>query len=520
MKKYFNTSGPCWPNKHYMLPAQERCRGLLDLIEREQYFVIHAARQTGKTTLLMDLVQQLNESGDYYALYCSVESAYGIVEAEKGIPAVVSSLREQIGFHQNLSQYPFAKDTNYADFNTILRVQLSHFCQQLDKPLIILFDEVDCLFNGTLISFLRQLREGYVNRGPIPFVHSVALVGMRNIRDYKARVREGRETLGSSSPFNIAKVSKTLRNFNPEEVARLYAQHTEQTGQEFRPEVVETVYHYTQGQPWLVNAIADEVVEQILNQDFSQAITVVHVEQAVEILIKRRDVHLDSLLERLKEKRVQRFVEPVIIGDVSRYETLDDDYHYVLDLGLLRESEGRLVPANPIYGEVMIRVLTHKAQIEMEQRRYPPQAPFYLVEDKLDMKRLLGDFQQFWRENSEIWRERYQYKEAAPHLVLQAFLQRVINTGGRISRELAGGTGRLDLCVHYGQFNYPLELKLRHSPQSYEKGKKQLARYMDQMGCLEGWLIVFDKRKKTPWSKRIFWQTHEIEGKTLHIVGC
>ncbi len=156
----------------------------------------------------------------------------------------------------------------------------------------------------------------------------------------------------------------------------------------------------------------------------------------------------------------------------------------------------------------------------MEQRRYPPQAPFYLLDGKLDMKRLLGDFQQFWRGNSEIWQERYQYKEAAPHLVLQAFLQRIINAGGQISRELAGGTGRLDLCVHYGRFNYPIELKLRYSDKSYEEGKKQLARYMDKTGCAEGWLIVFDKRKKPAWDDRIFWRTHEIKDKTIHIVGC
>lgn len=261
MKKHFNTAGPCWAHKHYLLPTQERCQGLLELIEREQYFVIHAARQTGKTTLLMDLTQQLNESGAYYALYCSLESGYGIVEAEKGIPAVMRNLKAQIEFHPALGQYPFATKANYDDFNVILRTSLSHFCQAIDKPLVILFDEVDCLANGTLISFLRQLRDGYINRGQIPFVHSVALVGMRNIRDYKSRIREGRETLGSSSPFNIASDVLTLRNFNQPEVARLYAQHTEQTGQMFPAEVVAAVYHYTQGQPWLVNAIARQIVE-------------------------------------------------------------------------------------------------------------------------------------------------------------------------------------------------------------------------------------------------------------------
>ncbi|MCP4401887.1 MAG: hypothetical protein GY801_31880 [bacterium] len=242
--------------------------------------------------------------------------------------------------------------------------------------------------------------------------------------------------------------------------------------------------------------------------------------KAVEILIKRRDVHIDSLMERLKEKRIQQFVEPMITGGTSLYETLDDDYRYVLDLGLLREDEGRLTPANPIYGEVILRVLSYQAQRDMEQRRYPPQAPTYLMDGRLDMKQLLGDFQQFWREHSEIWRERYQYKETAPHLVMQAFLQRVINAGGRISRELAEGTGRLDLCVHYGGFSYPIELKLRSGEKTYETGKKQLARYMDKMGCTEGWLVVFDTRKKPTWDDRIFWQTDEGERKTIHTVGC
>ena len=161
MDKFFNTAGPCMPDQHYMLPAQERCQGLLKLIDRQQYFVIHAARQTGKTTLLMDLVEQLNESGDYYALYCSLETAYGIVDTEKGIQAIVSGLKEEISFQQNLEQFSFAQETSDSNVHTLLRVSLRRFCRQLDKPLVILFDEVDCLFGATLISFLRQLRDGF-----------------------------------------------------------------------------------------------------------------------------------------------------------------------------------------------------------------------------------------------------------------------------------------------------------------------------------------------------------------------
>ena len=519
MPKTFNVTGPCHPNKHYMLLTQERCQGLLQLVEQEQYFVIHAARQSGKTTLLLELTQQLNETGDYYALYCSLETAQGIVEAEKGIPAIVRELASEIGFQKALQKYSFAKEVNDSDFNTMLRLSLSYFCQKLDKPLVIFFDEVDCISNGTLIAFLRQLRYGYINRGRIPFVHSIALVGMRNIRDYKSDLRNGRKTMGSYSPFNISKVSKTLRNFTLDEIAKLYAQHTQETGQVFSIDVTQKVYDYTQGQPWLVNAIACEIVEQILEFEVSRQIEPAHVSLAAQTLIMRRDTHIDSLMERLKEKRVQRIVEPVIVGEAKGYDLLDDDYQYVLDLGLLSYTSKKLLPSNPIYGEVIIRTLSFRSQMEMEESGYLP-TPTYVVDGKLDVKQLLSNFQQFWRENSEIWVQRYQYLEAAPHLILQAFLQGIVNSGGRISREMASGKKRLDLCVHYQGSKYPIELKLRYGDKTYTEGLGQLADYMDKLGCSEGWLIVFDRRKKILWDKKVFWQTKSVAKKTIHIVGC
>ncbi len=519
MKKHFNTTGPCHPGKHYMLPAQERCSGLAGLIAREYYFVIHAARQTGKTTLLLDLIKELNGSGDYHALYCSLESVQGIDDAEKGIPAVVEVLKAQTAYDEALERYAFAERADYRA-NMLLRRTLTDFCKKLGKPLVILFDEADCLSGGTLISFLRQLRDGFVNRNQISFVHSVGLVGMRNIRDYKAQVRDGSQSVGSASPFNIVSEIFTLRNFTRDEITQLYEQHTEQSGQVFSEEAVRRIYHHTGGQPWLVNAVAREIVDGILGSNFSKKISPEHAGQAAENIIRRRDTHIDSLLERLKEKRVQKIVEPVITGERRDYDSLGDDCQYVLDLGLLRESSQGLVPSNPIYAEVIVRTLSFRSQREMDDADYPPKAPAYLKDDILDMKKLLSDFQSFWRRNSEIWTEAYQYKEAAPHLILQAFMQRIINRGGRISRELATGRGRLDLCIHYRNVSYPIELKLRYGESTYEEGKTQLIRYMEKMECTEGWLIVFDRRKTPSWDEKIFWKTATVESRTLNIVGC
>jgi hypothetical protein len=228
--------------------------------------------------LLLELARQLNEAGNYYALYCSVETVDKIVEATKGIPAILSILKTRVKFHKTLKQFAFAEQVNEADFNVALIEAFTYFCEKLDKPLVVLFDEVDCLSSGTLISFLRQLRDGYVNRDDIPFCHSIGLVGMRNIRDYKSDIRDDGDTLGSASPFNIVKAIKKLRDFTVDEVAQLYAQHTGATGQIFPSAVVQKAYQETQGQPWLVNAIACEIVEQILGFDVSRKILPEHVE--------------------------------------------------------------------------------------------------------------------------------------------------------------------------------------------------------------------------------------------------
>jgi len=520
VKKYFNIAGPCNPAEHYMIPSESRCRGLTELIEQKQYFVIYAARQSGKTTLLLDLVKQLNLEGRYYALYCSLETAQGIIDPKEGIPAVLKRLKSEVELIDPDGRYHFADKADFSDYTNVLRTGLTELCRKSDKPPVILFDEADCLSNGTLIAFLRQLRDGYVNRYRIPFVHSVGLIGMRNIRDYKGRIREDRETLGSASPFNIVTKALTLKNFTGEEVEELYGQHTQETGQDFSPDVTDSVYRHTQGQPWLVNAVAREIVTEILESDHTKQILPEHVEKAVETIIRRRDTHIDSLLERLKEERVRRVVEPVIVGEEKGFDFTDDDYRYVLDLGILKNEKGVLLPSNPIYADVIIRKLSSEPQMTMDSADFPLHAPAYLTAGKLDMKKLLTDFQNFWRENSAIWQERFQYKEAAPHLILMAFLQRIINTGGRIDREMATGRRRIDLCIHYQNQKYPVEIKIRRDQKTLNEGKKQLADYTDTLGCNEGWLVIFDRRKKISWKSRLFWKTGRINDKEIHVAGC
>ncbi|MDR2564054.1 MAG: AAA-like domain-containing protein, partial [Prevotellaceae bacterium] len=360
--KYFNIAGPCNRAKHYMIEPSTRIKGVERLIDMEQYFVIHAARQSGKTTYLRDLAKRLNAGGQYYAMYCSLENLQGITDPREGIPEIVTKIKdtlEELGIPHGTE---FAKNPNFANFTNVLNKELKRYCKILDKPLVILFDEADCLSDDTLITFLRQLRDGYNNRSDIPFVHSVALVGMRNIRDYKAKIRPDSASLGSASPFNIVTKTYMLKNFTNDEIRSLYSQHTEDTGQQFDEAAIDMVYEQTQGQPWLVNAIACEVIAEMLDYDYSKPVTKKLVEEAIQTIILRRDTHIDSLLERLKEERIRKVIEPVITGDNTQIDRLSDDYLYACDLGLIRNEKAMIIPANPIYAEVIARTLSFNCQ--------------------------------------------------------------------------------------------------------------------------------------------------------------
>jgi hypothetical protein len=502
-----------------MIDAASRLEGVERLIDEKQYFVIHAARQSGKTTYLQDLADRLNVDGKYYALYCSLETVQGVIEPERGIPAIISCIKDSFFSYDIPHGDKFAQTADLTDYISVLKTELTLFCRLLDKPLVILFDEADCLSEGTLILFLRQLRDGHNSRPRRAFPHSVALVGMRNIRDYKTKIRPEGESCGLASPFNIVTETFTLKNFTQEEIAQLYRQHTDETGQLFEQDAIESVGEQTQGQPWLVNAIAREVIIKILKSDYTKPVTTELVNEAIQNIILNRPAHIDSLLERLKEERVRQIIEPMILGE-GFIDRESDDFLYTKDLGLIREDcDSRIKPANPIYAEVIVRKLSSVTQKELQNTKYPYQMFRYLKDGRIDMDYLMRDFQQFWHTNSDIWVKKLDYHEAAPLLTMMGFLQRVVNGGGQVIREMASGTGRLDLCLIYNNQKYPIELKIRYGEKYLEEGLEQTARYADVHCCNEGWMVVFDRRSTVNWQDKLFMKKETVNGKTITVAG-
>ena len=518
MERYFNTAGPCIPAKHYMLPALDRLPGIRRLVNMERYFVIHAPRQTGKTTAMKALAREINEKGDMVAIYCTLETMQKLVGShETAMREIRHLVLRSAGMVREL--VPLAAEIgelkSTVGISTAVGDALQALCVKSEKPVVVFFDEVDCLVGDVLVSFLRQLRDGYVNREDAPFPASIALVGMLDVRDYKAQIRPDGQSLGQISPFNIISKDMLLRNFTAEEVATLYRQHTDATGQAFAPDVLDKVMDFSGGQPWLVNALARECVEEIHGFRYGETVTAEDVETAKETIIRRRDTHVDSLMERLREPRVRRVVEPVIFGGERTVSSNSEDWRFVVDLGLLREERGTLVPANRMYAEIIGRYLSRDAQESMETAI--PDTP-WATSDGLDMPGLMAAFQRFWRENSGADRRAYEYGEATPHLVLMAFLQRVTNGNGRIAREMALGSKRLDLCVEFRGHRYAVEVKTAKNFAG-EDSYRQLAGYLDGLGLAEGWMAIFDDGKEKSWDEKLYNRDVEFNGKTLHVVG-
>jgi AAA-like domain len=544
MKRFFNTAGPVKCKNHYCIPPLERFNlsEILSLIDQEKYFVLHAPRQTGKTSCLLALMDYLNRQGRYECLYVNVEIAQSAREnVHRGIKGILGEISERarIYLQNDRIQRIWPEILSVSGEEIALNTVLTRWAEESPKPIVLLMDEIDALIGDTLISVLRQLRAGYDKR-PLHFPQSIILCGVRDVRDYRIHSDKEKTIITGGSAFNIKAESLRLGDFTQTEMGILYQQHTEETGQIFLPETLALAWEYTNGQPWIVNALGYETCFRLPEGKLPTKVTPEMLSQAKENLIIRRETHLDQLADKLKEGRVQRVIGPVLAGFAEPEKIPVDDLNYVSDLGLIR-IDGQIRIANAIYREIIPRELNYSTQVTISH-----EPSWYIREDgMLNMKKLLSAFQDFFQEHSEHWIERFDYKEAGPQLLIQAFLQRIVNGGGRIEREYGLGRMRTDLLViwpvkeqnmddrlqmtegigYQSSSNcYPvkiqrvvIELKILYKSmaKTIDAGLKQTWEYMDRCRADEGHLVIFDRSTKKSWKKKRFvieksFQEHSI----------
>lgn len=248
-----------------MLPTMRRLPEVRRLIEQESYFVVHAPCQVGKTTALRSLAQELTSEGRYAAVLVSMKVGAAFPEdIGAAEAAILDDWRETAAqLPPELRLPPFSE----APPGRRIGAALAAWARSSPRPLVVFLDEIDALRDEVLVSVLRQLRSGHKHR-PQHFPASLALAGLRDVPSF----------------FNIKVRSLTLSAFTAEEVAKLYQQHTSETGQHFEAEALIRAFELTQGQPWLVNALAKVAVEELVT-DTSQPIRRANIERAHALLI-------------------------------------------------------------------------------------------------------------------------------------------------------------------------------------------------------------------------------------------
>jgi len=522
--KFFNTAGPVNCNDHYCLSPLNRLDSfeIISLIHQKKYFILHAPRQTGKTSCLLELMHYLNQEGKYDALYINVEAAQAEREnINSAMRIILSEFATCARIHLNNTKINEMKLKILEESgNNAFSEILTKWTEISERPTVLFIDEIDSLIGDTLISVLRQLRAGYYRR-PGNFPQSIILCGVRDVRDYRIHSTNEKSIITGGSAFNIKAESLKLGSFNKEEMIQLYNCHTTETGQTFTDSALDIAWKYSEGQPWIVNALGYEACFKMKEKrNRTLEITKNYMQQAVENLILRRDTHIDQLLDKLNEERVRKVIEPILTNKDSPKDVSEDDILYLKDLGLIKIDKSIRI-ANQLYKEVIPRALTFSTQVTITH-----DSSWYLnANGSLDMNKLLHAFQDFFRKNFDEWSADFQYKEASVQLLLQAFLQRIVNSGGHIFREYGLGRKRTDLLITWfyqdTKQEIVIELKIRYmnTENDIQKGLNQTAEYMDKCGAAEGHLIIFDRRKSISWEEKIFNKKMNIDNKIIMVWG-
>ena len=507
MKKFFNTAGACQPDIHYTVWREDGVKPLLALIEQRKYFTHHAPRQSGKTTLLRELCRKLNGEGKYLAMHITVESAQSarndVLKANQVVLQALQ-LSLELALPTEVQRYPHSD--SFLNQNSGVQNCLSQWSRSSEKPIVLMIDEIDSMAGESLIALLRQLRAGYDQR-PQAFPQSIILNGVRDLKDYRIYSKEEDTWLTGGSCFNIKAKSVRLGNFSLENIRELFFQHEREHGQKLAPGLLKKIYDLTQGQPWLCNALGEQMCFELFPNE--PILGEGHLHEAKEALILSRATHIDQLYYRLDDPRIRQFVIPMLKGDdLSNFPT--EDLEYARDLGLLHPDKKILSIANPLYKEILPREMSYALQQGMS---IDPK--WYENSDKtLNYQKLMNEFVQFWREHGH---KEFYVREVTPHVMFMAWLQRLVNGGGTIHREYALGRKRLDILVEFAKERFVSEIKLYKGPKTLEEGLNQITEYMEQIGLESGYLMIFKDTIATDDDSRYRVETVSHQGKTVQV---
>ena len=492
MRKRFNITGSCNPERHYMVDTAKRFAAVKNLIDQGEYFTINRARQYGKTTTLDMIWRHLSEH--YTVIPLSFEGlGDSAFSSQTSFVTTFSRLMANGLKDENLHSI-----WNNSNSETLedLSSAITCFCKACTKPVVLTIDEVDKSSDNQLfLNFLGMLRNKYLERereGVNCTFHSMVLAGVCDVKNLKIKLRPDEEKK-YNSPWNIAADFNVDMTFHPEEIAQMLGDYEADThtGMDIKA-ISEELYKYTTGYPYLVSAIC-KIIDERMEDNWS----VDNVQQAVKIISKGENVTLiDDLSKNIENNAELRdFLFSIVVnGQEYTYSMVDPVVRLANMFSYIRENQrGNTMIHNLIFEEALFVYFGNKTMRE-QGNRISPYIFSYVQNGRLMMEHVVERFRDLlheeYRESDEAFLERQ------GRLLFLTFLKPIINgTGFYYVEPQTRDNRRMDLVVNYGQEEFVVELKIWRGNKYEERGRDQLAGYLATRGLKEGYLVTFDFSK-------------------------
>ncbi|WP_461206353.1 AAA family ATPase [Clostridium sp. DL1XJH146] len=500
MKKKFNVTGTCIPEKHFIVDTSHKLEEIMKLIDEGEYFTINRPRQYGKTTTMFLLSKILNKNDDYLCIRLSFEgiSSASYKTEEVFVEAFKSQLQKYLKFNEidfisNILEKTSLKTLNDVD------LFISDIAKSTPKKIVLMIDEVDKSSNNQLfLDFLAMLRNKYLlrNEGMDYTFYSIVLAGVHDVKSLKLKLRPGEEEK-YNSPWNIAVDFEVDMSFSPEEIKTMLDDYAENTDVKLDKEYFsEKLYYYTSGYPFLVSKLCKIIDEKIMTKD-DLIWKKEYMDMAVKQILQETNTNFDSLIKNIENKsELKEIVKRIVVEGMEISYNRDNPIILLGTIyGIFKNYNGKVKIHNRVYEQRIYAYMASILETSLDMGHYNEKSKFIIKDGTLDVKKILIKFQEFMKHEKS--KKRLNFLEADARLVFLAFISPIINGKGFAFKEVQGAEERrFDIVLTYEDKMYIIELKKWYGEEYHKRGLVQLGEYLDQYGIDEGYLLVFDFRKE------------------------
>ena len=511
--KRFNTTGPCIPEKHYMVDLKERLEQIRELVDDGAYFTINCARQYGKTTTLAALAKQLSKeilvvSIDFQRFsqscfenewkFCYAFAAAFASEINRILPETAEG-------RQQLEELSIQKKDGNFNLMRMFEI-LWQFCGSLDKPVVLMIDEVDSASNNQVfLDFLSQLRNGYLDRElkALTVFQSVILAGVYDVRTLRRKIRPLEEHK-LNSPWNIAADFDVNMSLSSEGIAGMLREYEDDYGVGMNiEETAALLYDYTSGYPYLVSRLCKLIDEKVAKKDSfpgkKAAWTRDGFYEAVRLIVTEENTLFDSLTGKLAGyPELNRILSSLLFsGENTGYNSDNLAIRDAAMFGFVKNRQGMVAIANRIFETRLYNYYLSNSEIEgLDICRLSKQEKnLFVVDGRLDMKRVLEKFVVHFHELYQDCDESFVEDEGRKYFLL--YLRPIINgTGNYYIESRTRSMGRTDVIVDYRGEQFVIEMKIWRGNEYHMRGEEQLVRYLDDYHINKGYMLSFNFNKK------------------------